>query len=245
MSQKDYFSGHAKIYAAFRPTYPKELYDFIFKHTKNFDRAWDCATGNGQVATVLSKYFKDVCATDISQQQLEHAANADNITYTIQPAEKTNFSDGQFDLITVAQALHWFDTTAFYAEAIRVAKPGAVLALWGYAVCNINPEIDKHFYHFYRETMGAYWDNARTLVENEYRDISFPFEEIPVPKFSIQVQWTADDFAGYLTSWSATQKFIKANGYNPVPEFMNKIDWIGLKTVTFPLFLRLTKTLEI
>ena len=70
---KDFFSSQSKVYAAFRPTYPKELYQFIFRHLTEKKVAWDCATGNGQVAQYLASYFNEVYATDISQQQLDHA----------------------------------------------------------------------------------------------------------------------------------------------------------------------------
>ena len=239
---KDYFSTQSKAYAAFRPTYPKELYDFIFSQVEEKKSAWDCATGNGQVAQYLSYYFERVYATDISQQQLDHASKGSDIFYNVSPAEKTSFNDNQFDLITVAQALHWFDRDRFYAEAKRVGKPGSLLAVWGYALLYIEPAIDEMIMHFYDNIVGPYWDDARKLVEQEYRSISFPFEQIQTPAFSIKVQWTIDQLAGYFTSWSATQKFIKEKGFDPVPPFITSLrkQWSnGAKTVSFPIFTRL------
>src|SRR5690606_37289042 len=166
---KDYFSGHSKLYATFRPTYPDTLYEFIFKHVKQFDTAWDCATGNGQVAHVLAKYFKQVYATDISSEQIKHAQQAQNIIDKVEPAEQTSFSNNQFDLITVAQALHWLHPEDFFREAMRVAKPGSILAVWGYANCFVNSEIDKHVAHFYPHIVGPYWDKARMLIEQHYQ----------------------------------------------------------------------------
>lgn len=238
---KDYFSGHSKLYATFRPTYPDDLYSFIFKHIKNFDAAWDCATGNGQVAQVLSKHFKQVEATDLSQQQLDNAVQIQNIHYSVQRAELTTFPDNHFDLITVGQALHWFDLDKFYSEVKRVAKKDALLAVWGYAICKVSTNVDEHFNHFYNHVVGPYWDGARKMVEEEYKNVSFPFEQIETPKFSIQVEWKLEEFAGYLTTWSATQKFIKDKNYNPVPEVVKLIQpfWNGKEKVTFPVFLKL------
>lgn len=243
MSTKDYFSGHSKLYATFRPTYPDGLYAFIFKHVKNFDLAWDCATGNGQVAQVLAKHFKQVEATDISQQQLDNAVQIENIHYSVQGAEKTGFPDHRFDLITVGQAMHWFDLDKFYTEVNRVAKKDALLAVWGYALCSVNPNVDEHFNHFYNHVVGPYWDSARRMVEEEYQNIPFPFDLIPTPKFSIIVEWTLEEFAGYLTTWSATQKFIKDKNYNPVPEVVKLIHpyWREKEKVMFPVFLKLGK----
>jgi hypothetical protein len=240
---KDFFSGHSKLYATFRPTYPDDLYSFIFKHVRNFDKAWDCATGNGQVARVLANHFKQVHATDISQQQIDNAVHASNISYSIQCAEKTTFADNQFDLITVGQALHWFDLEKFYIEVKRVAKQDALLAVWGYAICKVNPKVDGHFNHFYKHVVGPYWDSARRMVEEEYKNVPFPFEQISTPKFSIDVEWTLEEFAGYLTTWSATQKFIKDKNYNPVPEVVKLIQpyWNEKEKVSFPVFLKLGK----
>jgi ubiquinone/menaquinone biosynthesis C-methylase UbiE len=241
MSKKDFFSGHAKLYATFRPTYPKELYQFIFEHIREFSTAWDCATGNGQVAQHLVQRFTKVFATDISKQQLDNAVKADNIIYSLQPAENTDFPNQSFDLITVGQALHWFDLDKFYTEVKRVAKPDALLAVWGYALCTVSPEIDKHFLHFYHHIVGPYWDSARRMVEEEYRTVPFPFREIKTPTFKIQVEWTLEEFGGYLITWSATQKFIKDKNYDPVPGVMKVIQpyWHEKEKITFPVFLKL------
>lgn len=243
MSTKDFFSGHSKIYATFRPVYPVDLYDFIFQHLEKRSVAWDCATGNGQVAQYLSKIFTKVFATDISQQQLDNAYQADNIVYSVSGAEKTSFQDDTFDLITVGQAIHWFDRDAFYKEAKRVGRAGSLLAVWGYSVLSISPEIDPHLLNFYKNIVGPYWDSARKLVDEEYKTIAFPFEEIPSPKFFIKVSWTLEHLAGYLETWSATQKFMQQHKSNPVPELIHAIEqhWKkdDVKTVSFPVFMRL------
>jgi hypothetical protein len=243
MATKDLFSSQSKAYAAFRPTYPPELYQFIFRHTQNFDSAWDCATGNGQVARDLSKRFNNVYATDISQQQLDEAFKADNIKYTVSKAEQTVFEDSSFDLITVGQALHWINTTDFYNEVKRVGRKGATIAVWGYSLLTVNDAIDKRFNEFYFGKVGKYWDAARKLVENNYSTIDFPFADRQDGNFEIKVHWNLEQFAGYLTSWSATQKFIKSEGFNPVPEFIGSINELWgddtIHPVRFPLFVKL------
>lgn len=243
MSSKDYFSGHSKLYAAYRPTYPEKLYEFIFHHVTQFDAAWDCATGNGQVAGRLAGNFKQVFATDISPQQIDHAVQGENIFYSISAAEKTSFPDNQFDLITVAQALHWFNVDNFYAEVRRVARQGAKLAVWGYEQCTINKQVDPLFLDYYHNEVGPYWDPARKLVEDHYRSIPFPFKEITAPEFFIEVLWKRDAFTNYLTTWSATQKFIREKGYNPVETLTESLKQFWNdgeeKIVRFPIFLKL------
>ena len=243
MEKKDYFSSQSGEYAAFRPTYPEELYQFVLSHVIQRSCAWDCATGNGQVARHLAGYFDNVQATDISQQQLDHAFRARNIHYALASAESPPFQDSMFDLITVAQALHWFNLGDFYREVSRTGKPGGLLAVWGYALLSVNPEIDRLFMDFYTNITGPYWDKARKLVDNHYRDIPFPFDRIACPEFHMTVQWSSAQFAGYLTSWSAVQTYIGRHGVNPVDTFMQKLGaaWRpgDRMDVTFPLFMKL------
>lgn len=243
MAAKDYFSGHARAYAAFRPVYPEELYAFIFNHLKNRSLAWDCATGNGQVAQYLCKHFKKVYATDISQQQLDNAWHAENIEYSLNKAEDTNFPDNHFDLITIAQALHWIDTASFYKEAVRTSTADALLAVWGYSLPGVDPKIDQLILEFYRDMVGPYWDAARRHVDEHYNSIPFPFEQIPAPEFHIKVSWTLEQFGGYVTSWSATQKYIIEKGIDPVIDFKHQLQrhWPKdeTKAASFPLFLKL------
>ncbi len=240
MSKKDYFSGHAKLYASFRPTYPKALYQFIFEHVKEFDTVWDCATGNGQVAQYLAKRFNKVLATDISQQQLDNAYQAENIFYSVAAAEKTNLPDQSIDLITVAQALHWFTAEDFYTEVMRVAKPGAIIAVWGYNVLSVSYEVDKIIENFYLNTTGSYWDERRKLVDDGYQTLPFPFKGIAFPEIEMEAAWSLKHLTGYLTTWSATQKFIKVNGFDPVPAVYKTLKpyWKEgeTKIIRFPLF---------
>ena len=238
---KDLFSHRAQQYASFRPTYPKELYDFILPLTSGRSLAWDCATGNGQVARDLAPRFQKVFATDISAKQIQHAHHVPNIEYAISPAEKTSFPESYFDLITVGQAIHWIDRPSFYREVVRVAKPGAILAVWGYALLKITPVIDELISDYYVNVVGPYWDKERKLVDEQYKTISFPFEEVSNPGFRISFEWSLDELEGYFGTWSAVQKYIQVNGVNPVEPLIKKIKpfWgTEKKTVNFPVFLR-------
>lgn len=237
---KDRFSGYAASYAQFRPVYPDVLYEFLFSLLKNTSCAWDAGTGNGQVAARLGTQFHRVIATDISAKQLEQAVKAPNIFYSV--GEKCPRDDNSVDLVTVAQALHWFDVLRFFEEATRVLKPQAIIAVWGYDLLSITPEIDKALRHFYSSVVGAYWDAERKMVDDQYRHVVFPFSEIEGPPFSISVQWTLEQMEGYLTTWSAVQKYITAQGVNPVDEFIRSIQkaWGEQpRQVTFPLFTRI------
>jgi ubiquinone/menaquinone biosynthesis C-methylase UbiE len=239
---KDRFSNHAKQYAAFRPTYPQELYDFILNLVKEKNMAWDCGCGNGQVTSDLSQRFQKVIATDISEKQIANAIVKENIFYAVSAAEKTDFKDSTFDLITVGQALHWFDIPKFFDEVKRVGKPDGIVAVWGYGLLKINPEIDHVIGNFYTEVIGPYWDKERKLVDEHYSLVQFPFKEIPSPGFDFSFQWTQAELQGYLSTWSSVQKYISEHRINPVDALMNSIGshWSGEEMkVTFPLFLRI------
>lgn len=240
---KDNFSAQADIYAKYRPQYPQELFDFILKHVHDLQLAWDCGTGNGQSAAILGKYFKKVFASDISKKQIENAVKADNIQYALEPAEKTSLNDNSVDLVTISQALHWFEFDKFYSEVKRVSKQHAVIATWTYNLIQVDPVTDKLIYDYHFNTLGDYWDKERSHVIEGYKNIPFPFRPIATPAFFIELKWTPEDLEGYFNTWSALQKFITANNYSPVDELMIKIrlNWAPgeSRQIRFPLDLKM------
>lgn len=238
----DRFSGHADIYARYRINYPDALYDFVLSFVTKRGRAWDCATGNGQVATALARYFDQVDATDLSETQVGQAPALPNVRYQVSQAEKTPFADAQFDLVTVGQALHWFDVEAFHCEVRRVLKPGGVVAEWGYGLNTVNPAVDALVHEFYTNVIGSYWDPMRQHVENQYAELPFDFDNPQRADFTVERHWTADWFLNYLRTWSAVRKFMAANGHDPVDgltELINAAWGPGERLVQFPVFLRL------
>lgn len=240
---KDNFSNQADLYAQFRPTYPAELYEFILRKVNHEQVAWDCATGSGQVAVELAKIFGLVEATDISQKQLNYAVPATNINYQVSLAEITPFPDNHFDLITVGQAIHWFNFDEFYKEVNRVAKPGAVIAIWGYGLIQAEKTINHAILDYYSYEIRPYWDIERVHIDNRYSDIPFPFSHVQEKSFEIQKEWTIAQLEGYLNTWSAIQNFIKQEGYNPVTHFIEKIKPLWpegnqIMGFNFPVFLK-------
>lgn len=240
---KDNFSKRSDLYVRYRPLYPAALYEFLYKYCRSFELAWDAGTGNGQVATVLAQKFSQVMATDISSAQLANATQKENLVY-LQGAEQIQeIKSGTVNLITVAQAVHWFNREKFYEEVRRVAAPHALLALWGYHLIRINREADRLIEHFYTDTIDAYWDSERTLVDKKYASVDFPFEEIPTPEYYIDVMWDLPQLIGYLNSWSAVQHYISRNGENPVDALAVELQpFITDKVLMqFPVFMRVGK----
>jgi ubiquinone/menaquinone biosynthesis C-methylase UbiE len=236
------FSKQARFYADYRPAYPEEMYRFIFQHLNRKKTAWDCGTGTGQVAGYLAGHFETVHASDINSEQLKHAVQKKNIRYSNTPAEQTGYPDSIFDLITVAQAIHWFNFDAFYREVQRTARKDALLAVIGYGMFETGLEIDSIIGQFYEDTFGCYFSECRKYVEEKYNTIPFPFDEIPSPQFSISVEWSLEHLDGFFNSWSAVQAFRDEHGYSPADEIMKKIrETVGNDSIkgTFPVFIRL------
>ncbi len=239
---KDIFSTQAQSYARYRPGYPPALFDYLKQICPVKQCAWDCATGNGQIAYGLSSFFEEVRATDISAQQLAHARQAHNIIYSKEASEASSFGDQVFDLVVVAQAIHWFDFPRFYKEVKRTLKPGGLFVVTGYSMVTVTPEIDALLLDFHENIVGPYWDPERVYVDERYETIPFPFEELATPKLAYEDHWSLDRMLGYVDSWSATQHYIKATGHNPVPELGQRLAsfWDPAVPVplVFPLLLR-------
>jgi SAM-dependent methyltransferase len=223
VSFADHFSSISAGYAAFRPRYPAELFDFLAKVAPACDAVWDAGTGSGQAAVGLARHFTHVIATDASASQIEHATPDPRIEYRVCAAESCDLDDGSVDLVTVAQALHWFDRPRFWTEARRVLRPSGVIAVWTYLMVEIAPKIDKIVRHFYSDVVGPFWPPERRITEERYQTIEFPFVEFAAPNFVIEQPVTLDDVAGYVRTWSATRAFIKRHGEDPVERLVTDL----------------------
>ncbi len=243
MTFKDHFSTKSSDYAAYRPTYPHALVDYLAGLCRQTEVVLDVGCGTGQLSVLLAERFSRVIATDASAQQIGKAEAHERVEYRVAPAEHSGLPARSADLITVAQAAHWFDLNAFYEEARRVGKPGAVLALVTYGVIQADPEINPVIQHFYENVVGAYWPPERRHVEEGYRSFAFPFEEWDAPPLAIEVQWRASDLIGYVDTWSAVRGLEKAQGREPLEQFQRELltQWGEAqrrRTVRFPLSLR-------
>jgi SAM-dependent methyltransferase len=214
---KDHFSGHAVDYARFRPGYPEALFDWIAAQADQHDLAWDCGCGNGQATEPLTQRFTHVVGTDLSAPQIAQAQPQPSIEYRVAPAEDSGLADASVDLVSIAQALHWFDFDRFYAEVRRVLKPGGIVVAWTYQLLRSAPAIDALLLDFYRRVLGPYWPPERKWVDLGYRGMPFPFAALEAPTFEIRLQWTLADLLAYIGTWSATQRLIKAEDSDPLP----------------------------
>ncbi len=215
----DHFSEVASDYADARPTYPSALFDWLASRCSQHELAWDCGAGSGQASIALAAHFARVIATDASAAQVARAAPHLRVDYRVAPAERSGLDAGCADLVTVAQALHWFDLDRFWQEVRRVARPGALFAAWTYGPLHVEgDEVDALVQRF-RAFIAPWWPDERRHVENGYRELPFPFERLDAPVFAIEASWSVERLLGYLRSWSSVARFRQARGEDPVQQF--------------------------
>ncbi|MCK6559603.1 class I SAM-dependent methyltransferase [bacterium] len=218
MAFKDHFSKQAEDYARYRPRYPDELFAFLAGLVPEHDSAWDCGTGSGQAALALARHFARVIATDPSIRQIAQAQPHARVTYLVSAAEHAALASRAVNMITVAQALHWFRFEAFYDEVRRTLKPGGALAVWSYDLLRIAPAIDALLDDFNLNVVGSFWPAERQWIGARFAELPLPFAELTAPAFEMAAHWRLHDLLGYVRTWSATQRFIAARGFDPVPQ---------------------------
>jgi SAM-dependent methyltransferase len=241
-ARADHFSKLSAAYAAFRPRYPDALVDFLSSIAPGNHCVWDVGAGSGQATGALAERFEHVIATDISSEQISRAPTNPKVEWHVAPAETVPMiADASVDLVTVAQALHWFDHPRFYAEVQRVSVPHGVIAAWSYAPARMDGQVGEVLHRYMYGDVGAYWPPERKYVDNEYRDIPFPFERIAVPPMSLENDWTLEQVAGYLRSMSATGRYVEQQGTDPVVRVEAELRglWGASPTrrITWPLIL--------
>jgi SAM-dependent methyltransferase len=242
-SFSNHFSAGSSSYARFRPGYPRALFEWLASAAPDRRRAWDCGTGSGQAAVPLADHFAHVVATDPSSAQLAHASRRSGVHYAAMSAERGALATGSVALATVAQAFHWFDQVAFFAEARRVLAARGVLAIWSYGLLTLHdPALDEVVRRFHGETVGPYWTPERRLVDEGHATLVLPFDRIDAPEFSMQADWTLEHLGGYLSTWSAVRRARAATGTDPVPAVLEslRVAWgagQSVRRVQWPLTL--------
>ena len=245
---KDHFSGIANAYAAARPEYPDELFDLIAARVPREARVWEPGCGSGQATRGLAARFAHVHATDPSAQQIaQHWAHvgAANVSVAVEPGERTALPAGSVQLVAVAQALHWFDRVAFFAECERVLAPDGVLAAWGYAGFVV-PEGMVDEVEAFRALIDPYWPPERALVDAHYAGFDWPFPAMPAPSLWLEAEWSLPHFLRYLSSMSAVARCRADIGDDPVARHASALTqaWGEAdepRTIRWPLFLHLRR----
>ncbi len=241
---KDHFSDKSAGYARYRPQYPAGLFEAIRRYASEPAVALDVATGSGQLALDLADFCKRVIATDASAEQIANAMPASRVEYRVAPAEASGLPDHSVELLTVGQALHWFDIERFGQEAERVIKPGGLLIAVSYAVSSVSADIDTVVDRLYTDLLDPFWPPERALVESRYAGIPLPGEPIDVGSLAMEAAWSVDDMLGYLRTWSASKRYERQHGVDPVGEIESDLrrHWgPTVRNVTWPLTIRASR----
>ncbi|WP_436898427.1 class I SAM-dependent methyltransferase [Acinetobacter gyllenbergii] len=236
---KDLFSEHSELYQQARPTYPQSLVNSLIEQLNGFACAWDCGAGSGQLTQLIAPYFQQVVATDLSQNQLDQAPALPNVQYLQQAAEQPVFADHSFDLITVAQAIHWFDFEKFYAEVKRTLKADGLVAVIGYGLIQLDDtELNQRIDQLYHHTLKGFWDAERRYIDELYQTIPFPFEEIAMPQFQIDLGWSGVQLWDYLNTWSAVKHYQDQQHVSPLAGLQDILQIQQPIGIRFPILLR-------
>ncbi len=238
----DHFSAAAPDYARFRPRYPASLFDYLASLVTDRDLAWDCATGTGQAVAPLVARFRHVVASDVSFAQVTQANRPPGVTFFVARAERVPLRDDCVSLVTVGQALHWFDRAAFFAEVRRILRPDGILSAWTYNLCTVDGDVDSVVNVFYRDILRPYWPPERSLVEDSYDAIAFPFASTAVVTMQMSAHWTVEELLSYLGTWSAVKRYRDARHEDPVDCIRATLReaWgaIDRRSVSWPLCIR-------
>lgn len=248
MENKHVFGRAAAAYRDYRPQYPAELLEYLASVCARRDDALDCGTGSGQAAVGLAEHFARVVGCDFSAEQIAHAIEHPRVEYRVCSAEALPFDEASFDLITAAQGAHWFDLPAFYEGVRRVARPGAVLAIFGYGYCRVSPPVDAILRRCLLEDIEPYWAEGNRVVRDAYQTIDFPFDEIGAPRFMLRARWDRERFIGYLRTWSALARYIEERERDPIVALVAELDAVWPahepRTVNFDMPMRVGRVYQ-
>jgi SAM-dependent methyltransferase len=130
-------SGFAAGFDSNRPAPPPVLLD-ILCIAAQVDRprlVVDLGSGTGLSTRPWAERADQVIGVEASPEmraQAEAATGAENVRFVQAYAQATGLPDGEADLVTCSQALHWMEPEPTFAEAARLLRPGGVFAAYDY-----------------------------------------------------------------------------------------------------------------
>lgn len=212
------FTQVADVYQQFRPGYPGALYETLAQLVPPVPESCvlDVGCGTGNVTRELSKIYNSVYGVDPSEGMLEQARRVpvesiNPISWTEGFSESLPFEAHFFDLITVAQAFHWFDADRFLKESKRVLKPGGLIAIFAEGPApgmvyrsNIH-KIIRNFKAGDGNTSGR--SNNRPRQRPDELLQSHGFSKVQKIVIEYDLAWEIDRFVGFMNSMSMMADF--------------------------------------
>jgi SAM-dependent methyltransferase len=214
------FDSWSGDYDRYRPGYPDELFDAIAEHLPlpRQPLVVDLGAGTGRASLAMAAMGWRVTAVEPGKPMLDvlrgRAANEGLLISTIHAgAEDTGLDPASADLVTAANAFHWFDQQRALAETARILKPGGGLALfWNARDAERSPLLAD----YYRQTLRRYVGEAdadryessgpeettrRTLEAHE------AFADVRLTVLHHEVQMTGEEFIGL----EFTNSYVRVN----------------------------------
>ncbi|OQE19462.1 hypothetical protein PENSTE_c015G01659 [Penicillium steckii] len=218
-----YSQDQGKAYSQSRPDYHFTVYETILNHHKAsdglLDTILDVGCGPGNVVRAFSPHFSHAIGLDPSEGMMATARSLGGITskseqirYEVSTAEDLGINlpqpiqDSSVDLITAANAAHWFDMSRFWASAARVLKPGGSVALWTSGRSSIHPSVpgatilQDIMDQIEERYLKPHLEPGNLLTRSRYISLPLPWNlEQPVPEF--------DESTFFRKDWDVDEQF--------------------------------------
>ncbi|MEF2278580.1 methyltransferase domain-containing protein [Deinococcus sp. YIM 134068] len=193
----------AARYAAGRPFFHPLFMERLRPLLTGRELGADVACGTGLSSVALAGVVEQVLAFDTSEAMLAHAAPHPRVTYARAPAEALPIPDHALDVLTVAQAFHWFDRAAFLGEARRTLRPNGVLFMYDDFFPGQMPgrEDFAEFMAAYSARYPAPPRHRYEFGEAEAREAGFSYNE---ERFTHPLPFTRPALVAYLLTHSNT-----------------------------------------
>lgn len=174
------FSCRAEFYDRCRPSYPDGLIDWLYEKT-GAGAVADIGAGTGKLTACLAKKPWRVTAVEPNADMLARLKkNVPGARIVQAPAEHTGIETHSVDLVTAAQAFHWFDERAFREECLRILTPrGRLSILWNERTeCALSRERDEICARFCgKDRPGAIGKRSGTEADRFFREEYFSSAE--------------------------------------------------------------------
>ena len=239
------FAHDAAGYAAARPTYPPQLFDWLAELAPARDCAWDAGCGSGQATVPLAQRFARVLASDFAAEQIAQAPKLANVEWKVCAAESIEIVPSSLDLAIAATAVHWFDLPRFYTQLQRALKPQGVFAAFGYGAMQVDEALRDAVRRAFAP-LKPYWSAGNQQVLSGYVDLPFPFDEIEAPPYTIELDWTLGEMLAYASTWSALRRYAAETGDDLLAQAGVQLEplWSDAQRVRMPLALRVGRRID-